>query len=70
MTTISLEDAQARLQELIAQLAPGEELVITRDAQPVALLVGERPQERKPRVPGSCAGGLSPMRSRRSTIIT
>jgi len=28
-TTISVEEAQAKLPELIAQLAPGEEVVIT-----------------------------------------
>ena len=41
MSTVTLEEAQARLPELIARLAPGEELIITRDAQPVARLVGE-----------------------------
>ena len=59
MNTISLEDAQARLPDLIAQLAPGEELVITRDTQAVARLVGDRPQERKPRVPGTMRGILT-----------
>ncbi len=40
MTTITIEEAQARLSELIAGLAPGEGLVITRDARPIARLVG------------------------------
>jgi prevent-host-death family protein len=40
--TISLDDAQARLKELIEKLAPGEEIVITEDQRPVARLVGER----------------------------
>ena len=31
MTTVTLEEAQAHLPELIARLHPGEELVITRD---------------------------------------
>ncbi|MCI0463156.1 MAG: type II toxin-antitoxin system prevent-host-death family antitoxin [Gemmataceae bacterium] len=47
MPTVTLEEAQARLPELIAQLAPGEEVVITRNAQPVAKLVSpprEQPQ--------------------------
>ena len=40
--TITVEEAQARLKELIGKLAPGEELVITDKHQPVAKLVGER----------------------------
>ena len=47
MSTVTLEDAQAQLPELIDHLAPGEELVITRNARPVARLVGpisESPQ--------------------------
>jgi prevent-host-death family protein len=39
MSTVTLEEAQAKLPELIARMAPGEELVITRNAQPVAKLV-------------------------------
>lgn len=38
--TVTLEEAQARLPDLIDQLAAGEELVITRDNCPVAQLVG------------------------------
>lgn len=41
MPTVSLEEAQARLPELIEQLAPGEEVVITRNTQPVAKLIGQ-----------------------------
>ncbi len=33
---VTIEEAQARLPELIAQLVPGEELVITQNDQPVA----------------------------------
>ena len=47
MSTVTLEDAQAQLPELIEHLAPGEELVITRNARPVARLMGpisESPQ--------------------------
>ena len=56
LATITVEEAQTRLSELIGKLAPGEEILITRDQQPVARLVGERPQTRKPRVPGNCKG--------------
>jgi prevent-host-death family protein len=57
-TTVSLDEAKARLAELIDQLAPGDEVVITRQARPVARLVSSRPL-RKPRVPGNCKGMLA-----------
>lgn len=41
MSTITLEEAQAGLAELIQHLQPGEEVLITRASQPVARLVGE-----------------------------
>jgi prevent-host-death family protein len=46
-TTITVEEAQARLKELIEKLAPGEEVVITENEQPVAKLVAAPPAERK-----------------------
>jgi prevent-host-death family protein len=58
MATVTLEDAQARLKELIEQLQPGEEIVITRDEKPVARLVGEAKQERKPRRLGTLKGSV------------
>lgn len=42
MTSISVEEAQAKLSELIAQLQPGEELEITRDHETVAKLVRQK----------------------------
>lgn len=39
MPTVTVEEAQARLPELIDGLAPGEEIVLTRNARPVARLV-------------------------------
>ncbi len=39
MATISIEEAQAHLAELIDKLQPSEEIVITRNAEPVAKLV-------------------------------
>jgi antitoxin (DNA-binding transcriptional repressor) of toxin-antitoxin stability system len=41
--TITIDEAQVKLKDLIHQLAPGEELVITENQQPVAKLVGEAP---------------------------
>lgn len=54
MTAVTLEEAQARLAELVAQLRPGEELVITQHDQAVARLVGERTLPLPPRKPGNC----------------
>ncbi|MBS0210333.1 MAG: type II toxin-antitoxin system prevent-host-death family antitoxin [Planctomycetes bacterium] len=39
MTTVSIQEAQANLAQLIHQLPPGDELVITENNQPVARLV-------------------------------
>jgi prevent-host-death family protein len=57
-TTVTLEEAKARLAELIEHLAPGDEIVITRHDQPLARLVP--PAEAKPRPQfGSCKGMLT-----------
>ncbi len=40
-TTITVEEAQVKLKELIHQLAPGEEVIITENHLPVAKLVSE-----------------------------
>ena len=37
--TVTIEEAQAHLAELISKLAPGEEVVITDNQQPVARLL-------------------------------
>ncbi|MGE0682485.1 MAG: type II toxin-antitoxin system Phd/YefM family antitoxin [Candidatus Binatia bacterium] len=42
--TITLEEAQAHLAELISQLVPGEEVVITDNQQPVARLLLVKPK--------------------------
>lgn len=56
--TITLEDLQARLAEVIAALIPGEELFIMQDERPVAKLVGQESVVRLPRKPGSAVGKL------------
>jgi antitoxin (DNA-binding transcriptional repressor) of toxin-antitoxin stability system len=40
MPTLTIQEAQARLPDLIHKLQPGEEVVISEDDQPVARLVG------------------------------
>src|SRR5712691_9340231 len=58
MRTVTLEEAQARLPEIIDNLVSGEELLITRNNQPVAKLVGQQQPVRKPRRPGRAKGKL------------
>lgn len=48
MTTITLQDAQATLGELIHRLAPGEQVTITENDQPVAHLVVPLTLQRRP----------------------
>jgi antitoxin (DNA-binding transcriptional repressor) of toxin-antitoxin stability system len=45
--SITVEEAQAHLKEIISQLAPGDEVIITEHQQPIAKLVAARPAERK-----------------------
>lgn len=52
--TVSLEEARTRLDELIAQLAPGEEVVIASNGQPVAVL-SKVPRASRPCRAGSAA---------------
>ena len=44
MATVTIQEAQARLPDLIHSLKPGEELLITENNQPVAKLVSELPK--------------------------
>ncbi len=39
MTTLTLDDAQAHLREIVSRLQPGEEVVLTDNGQPLARLV-------------------------------
>jgi prevent-host-death family protein len=45
MTSVTIQEAQAKLPDLIHQLTPGEEVVITEDNRPVAKLVSELPKQ-------------------------
>ncbi len=57
MTTVTIEEAQRRLPQLIAEAVPGEGILITRGTQPVAQLVPIPVTTRLP-IPGSCKGKL------------
>jgi len=57
MATITIEEAQATLAELIHRLSPGEEVTITENERTVAKLTVAAPEPaRKPRVLGSMKG--------------
>jgi antitoxin (DNA-binding transcriptional repressor) of toxin-antitoxin stability system len=58
MPSITVEEAQAKLPELIAHLQPGESLVITQGDKPVARLLAEEKPKRQPRKAGNCRGML------------
>lgn len=57
--TVSLQEAQAHLADLIAMLTPGEELVITQDGCPIAKLTGQQVTTRRKRQPGSAIGKVT-----------
>lgn len=56
--TISVVEAQSRLAELIHQLGPGEELVITENDRTIARLVPERSPGAEDRTPGTLRGTI------------
>ena len=56
MSTVTIEDAQAHLKDLIAQLRPGEEIIITQDQAPVARLTAEVTRTKPPRRLGTLRG--------------
>jgi antitoxin (DNA-binding transcriptional repressor) of toxin-antitoxin stability system len=58
-TTVTLDEATAKLRELISKLAPGDEVVITENEQPVAKLVSQRSPVASPRTPGNCKGMIT-----------
>jgi antitoxin (DNA-binding transcriptional repressor) of toxin-antitoxin stability system len=58
-TTMAVEEIKLTLPELLDSLTPGDEVILTRNHEPVAKLVSEKPQERKPRVPGLGKGMIT-----------
>ena len=48
MMTVSIQEAQAKLSELIQDLLPGDEVIITDNEQPVARLVSLASQPQRP----------------------
>ena len=62
MTTITVEEAQIRLPEVIHGLEPGCEILITENSRPIARLVAEPGLDRQPRKAGSAKGILTVVR--------
>jgi antitoxin (DNA-binding transcriptional repressor) of toxin-antitoxin stability system len=58
MTTVTVEEAQARLLELIGGLSRGQELLVTQGGRVVARIVGERAESRQRPGPGLARGML------------
>ena len=58
MPTVTIEEAQAKLPEIVAALGPGAGLTITRDGRPVAQLIGLPAGEARP-IPGRGRGMLT-----------
>ena len=56
MASVTLQEAQARLSELIQSLQPGEELFITDHQATIARLSAEPARPRRPRRPGVLRG--------------
>ena len=59
MSRISLHQAQQTLADVVHQLAPGEDVIITEDEQPVARLVAFASAELPSPIFGRCAGMLT-----------
>jgi len=62
MRTVTVEEAQATLRELIYGMEPGEEVIITENGQAVARLIRLNPDETVSPVisPGCSPGGDAP----------
>lgn len=54
--TVTIEEAQARLAELVSKRAPGQEIVLMENDQPVATLTGQYTRAHQLRQPGSAKG--------------
>jgi antitoxin (DNA-binding transcriptional repressor) of toxin-antitoxin stability system len=61
MPTVTLQEAQSRLPDLIHGLTPGDEVVITENDQPLARLTLAAPAGRKPRQLGTLKGTVLDM---------
>ena len=61
MSSLTVQEAQAKLSELIHDLKPGDEVVITENDQPLARLVATGQRPRAPRRPRTLRGTVKYM---------
>ena len=59
LTSITIEEAQASLKDLIHKLNPGQELIITENEQPIAKLISEHQKSQQRPGPGLCKGMIT-----------
>ena len=59
LTSITIEEAQASLKDLIHKLNPGQELIITENEQPIAKLISEPQRSQQRPGPGLCKGMIT-----------
>jgi antitoxin (DNA-binding transcriptional repressor) of toxin-antitoxin stability system len=58
--TITVDEAQAKLKQLVQHLTPGEEVILIENEQPVAMLVGAPLKSARQRPgPGLCKGMIT-----------
>ncbi|HEV3263168.1 MAG TPA: type II toxin-antitoxin system prevent-host-death family antitoxin [Gemmataceae bacterium] len=58
MPTVTIQEAQARLSDLIHRLTPGDEVVITENNEPVARLARAEPRKQRSCKAGSAKGKI------------
>lgn len=58
LPTLPIEKARTPLGEFIEKLAPGEEVVVTRDGEPVAVIRAAPPRATTPRRLGTLKGSI------------
>jgi antitoxin (DNA-binding transcriptional repressor) of toxin-antitoxin stability system len=58
MQSMSIEQADGHLAEIIDKLPPGEEIVLTRDDKPVATIKASPPPSREPPRLGTLRGTI------------
>ena len=56
--SISLAEAQTNLKQIVDNLGPGEQIVITEDQQPIARIVGARAKSAARPAPGLGKGSI------------
>ena len=56
MTTLSIQEAQSKLPDLIRGLNPGDEVILTENDQPMARILPAMVRPRQPRRSGTLRG--------------